>query len=153
MAPAREVDLTCGILVTIPLRLNFPCDSADDTKLREESDSLGALKLRGGTGKVVDAAQADLGLLGLQDHDVALDDGHRKAGVLVGAPAKRLPKDWGPVSAEGGRGVYPEEKCSATQLLRPPPEDRTRLSRSTYCKPLVSQLCLVRPAVHLGQCS
>lgn len=58
-----------------PLGLHLPRDGADDPELGEEGDTFRAFKLRSRAGKVVDAAQADLGLLGLQNHHVAVHGG------------------------------------------------------------------------------
>lgn len=67
--------VTCGVLVPFTIGLHFPRDGADDAELGEEENPLRAFKLGSRSSKVVDAAQADLGLLGLQNHHGAVDRG------------------------------------------------------------------------------
>lgn len=81
--------VTCGVLVPFPVGFHFSCDGADDPELGEKEHPLRALKFRSRSSKMVDTAQADLRLLGLQNHHVAIDRGDRHTGGLVGTPADR----------------------------------------------------------------
>lgn len=76
-----------GALSDFGLRVGFHLagDGADDSELGEQFHALLALELGRAACKVVDAAQADLGLLGLQHHDVTLGVRHCHARVLVEA--------------------------------------------------------------------
>ena len=91
---------TCGVLVPFPFGLHFSRDGADDPKLREKENALRAFKFRSCSSKVVDATQADLGLLRLQDHHVAIQRGDGDAGGLAETPANQEGR--GGVRALGG---------------------------------------------------
>lgn len=82
---------TSGVVISalshfgLGVRLDLTGDGADDAELGEQRHALLALELGSAACKVIDAAEADLGLFRLQHHHVTLGVRHRHTRVLVEA--------------------------------------------------------------------